>query len=163
MSESEPKLKAHHSFLDYLYWNLFVAVPIVTACVAIIKHSVIWLIVYIIACILLVGLIYRFCCTHCPHYIDGGKTVNCMFFRALPKFFDSRPGPLSFFEKTVTIMTPILIILLPFYWLRLHIGLLVIYLLSFAVLILTIRRNECGRCIHLHCPANCVPEEIKRQ
>lgn len=163
MIESKTQLKSLHSIFDYLYWNLFVAVPIFTACVAIIEHSIMWLIVYIIACISLVALIFRFFCTHCPHYIKGGKTVNCMFFRAVPKFFESRPGPLSLFDKAVTIMAPIIIILLPFYWLRLHTGLLVIYFLSVAALILTIIRNECGRCIHFHCPANCVPEDIRRQ
>ena len=163
MIESKAQLKTHHGFFDYLYWNLLTAVPVVTACIAIFEHSIVWLIVYIVVCVSLIVLIYRFCCTHCPHYIQAAKTTKCMFFWAVPKFFESRPGPLSLFEKAVSITAPIILILLPFYWLSLQPGLLVIYSLSMAALVLTIRRNECGRCIYFNCPACRVPEEIKRQ
>jgi hypothetical protein len=29
------------------------------------------------------------------------------------------------------------------------------------VLVATIRRNECSRCIYFDCPVNCVPEDTK--
>ncbi|NVM22186.1 MAG: hypothetical protein HWN68_10460 [Desulfobacterales bacterium] len=163
MVESKSQLKPHHRFPDYLYWNLLAAVPVVTACLAILEHSIIWLIVYIMVCISLIGFICRFCCTHCPHYIKSTNTIKCMFFWAVPKFFEPRPGPLSLFEKSVSLIATTILILLPFYWLSLQPGLLVIYFLSMAALVLTIRRNECGRCIHFHCPANRVPEDIRRQ
>ena len=163
MIDSKTQLKTHHRFLDYLYWNLLAAIPIITACVAILEHSVIWLIVYIIICISLIALIYRFYCTHCPHYVQSTNTTKCMFFWGIPKFFESRPGPLSFFEKALSLISPILLILLPLYWLSLEPGLLVIYSLSLAALVLTIRRNECGRCIHFQCPANRVPEDVQNQ
>jgi hypothetical protein len=43
------------------------------------------------------------------------------------------------------------------------VGLLVIYAVSFAVLLATIRRYECGRCIHFDCPVNRVEEDVRTQ
>jgi hypothetical protein len=60
-------------------------------------------------------------------------------------------------------MAPFVMIVLPLYWLIFQLDLLVIYLLSLGVLFSTIRRNECGRCIHFHCPVNCVPEDQRHQ
>ncbi|MBW1797454.1 MAG: hypothetical protein JRJ21_03395 [Deltaproteobacteria bacterium] len=163
MNEIETELKKQHRFIDFLYWNMVVALPIVTACIGIFKASLIWMIFYIIVCIGLVAMIYRFYCTHCPHYIQGANTTRCMFFWGIPKYFESKPGPLSLFEKTVSFAAPIIMILIPLYWLILQPGLLAIYVLSLAVLVATIRRNECSRCIYFHCPVNCVPEDIKDQ
>ena len=163
MNESKAQLKTHHKFSDYLYWNLVAAVPIITACIAILKNSIMWLILYIIVCILLIIVLYRFFCTHCPHYTQSANTTKCMFFWGIPKYFKSRPGPLNLFEKAISIIVPIVLILLPLYWLSLQPDLLVIYLLSLAVLGATIRRNECSRCIYFHCRVNCVPEDVKNQ
>jgi len=161
MNESKTQLKAQHKFLDYLYWNLFAALPFITACIGIYKNSIIWLIFYIIIFLCLIILIYRFYCTHCPHYIQGAKTTKCMFFWGIPKFFKSNTKPPNFFEKAVSLIAALIILLLPLYWLRFHTELFVIYLLSLAVFGITIRRNECRRCIYFNCPANNVPEDIK--
>jgi len=163
MNGSEIQLKRQHKFIDHLYWNLVLAVPILTACMAILRNSIFWFVLYAIAFIVLVIVIYRFFCTHCPHYIQGAKSTKCMFFWGIPKFFKSRPEPLNLFDKAISIIAPIIMILLPLYWLIFQLDLLVIYLLSLAVLCATIRRNECGRCIYFHCPVNCVPEDIRRQ
>lgn len=163
MKENKPQLKTHHTFFDFLYWNLVVAVPLITACIAILKNSFVWFIFYIIVCIFLVILIYRFYCTHCPHYIQGADTTKCMFFWKIPKYFKPRPGPLNIFDKAVSLIAPAILILFPLYWLYMQLDLLLIYLLSLAVLGATIRRYECGRCIYFHCPVNCVPEGIKSE
>ncbi len=159
MNGSEKKLKKKHEFADHLYWNLVLSVPVITACMAILKDSVLWFIFYALACLSLVISIYRVFCSHCPHYIQGHRTTKCMFLWGIPKFFKSRPEPLNLFEKAVSIMAPTVMILLPVYWLAFQLDLLVIYSLSLGVLFSTIRRNECGRCIHFHCPVNCVPED----
>ena len=161
MNPAEPPLKIRHTFLDFLYWSLMVSVPFIAACVAIVEKSIVWLIIYIIACISLAMVIYRFYCIHCPHYHQSGKTLNCMFFWWMPKFFKAKFGPLSLLEKTVSIITLLIIIMLPIYWLLLRPGLLVIYLLSIGVLGLTLRRYECKRCVYFQCPSNCVPEDGK--
>ena len=59
MNEQETQLKTQHKFRDFLYWNLVVSVPFITACIAIAKDSILWLIFYIITCILLIMVIYK--------------------------------------------------------------------------------------------------------
>ncbi len=163
MDEFDTRLKTKHNFLDYLYWTLLISVPLIVAGIAIFKSSVIWLVLYIILTICLIMVVYRFYCTHCPHYIQGKKTTKCMFFWGVPKFFKSRQGPLSLFEKAISIIAPTILILFPVYWLILQPALFIIYILSFLVLGATIRRNECCRCVYFYCPLNCVPDEIKNQ
>ncbi|OEU65084.1 MAG: hypothetical protein BBJ57_06060 [Desulfobacterales bacterium PC51MH44] len=161
MNECKSQLKTHHKFLDFLYWNLVLSVPFITACVAIVRNSMVGLIFYIIVCILLTLVIYRFFCIHCPHYSQSGNYMKCMFFWGVPKFFKAKPGPLKLIDKTVAMIATIIIILLPLYWLLLQPGFLVIYFLSLGVMGATLRRYECGRCIYFQCPANCVPEDLK--
>ena len=163
MDQPETQLKTGHGFSDFLYWNLVIAVPIITACIAIFRTSIWWFIFYVIVCLLLTAVLYRSFCTHCPHYGQNSNTTKCMFFWGIPKFFYSRPGPLTPVETTVTLAAFILILLLPIYWLFLQPGLLVIYILSSTVLVTSIRRNECGRCVYFHCPSNCVPRDIRNQ
>ena len=99
MNEQETQLKTQHNFGDFLYWNLVVSVPFITACIAIARESILWLICYIITCILLVMVIYKFYCTHCPHYIQSPKNTKCMFFWGIPKFFKEKSGPLSLLKN----------------------------------------------------------------
>ncbi len=160
MNHLKTPLKTQHTFLDFFYWNLIVSVPFIAACMAIVEKSIMWLILYIMACISLVLVIYRFYCIHCPHYHKSGRTLKCMFFWGMPKFFKSKSGPLSLTETSVSVMALVVIIILPAYWLLLKPGLLVIYLLSVGVLGLTLRRYECKRCVYFNCPSNCVPEEL---
>jgi len=161
MKQPETQLKIQHTFLDFLYWNLMVSVPFIAACIAIVEKSIVWFIIYIIACISAVMVIYRFYRIHCPHYHQSGRTLKCMFFWWMPKFFKADSDPLSPLDKTVSVITLLVIIILPIYWLLLRPGLLVIYMLSTGVLGLTLRRYECKRCVYFQCPSNCVPEKLK--
>jgi len=156
-------VKKHHSFGDFFYWNIVAAVPVITACIGIYRNSILWFVVYLIVCAVGVVLIYRFYCTHCPHYVEGGKTTKCMFFWGVPKFFTPRPGPLSGFDKSVVFCAPAMVILLPLYWLYTQTELLIIFVLSLTVFLLTVRRYECVRCTYFECPANQVSEEMKDQ
>jgi len=162
MEIREEHLKESHRLSDCLYWNLFFIVPIVTACVGISRHSAVWTILYILLTVLtfVVG-VYRFFCTHCPHYIKGEEKVNCLFLRRAPKFFKERPGPYSFLERLVVFISLFIWLVFPIYWLYRSVGLLVIYGVSLAVLVATMRKYECGRCIHFDCPVNCVPEDAR--
>ena len=155
MNKQKTRLKTRHNFGDFLYWNLIVSVPFITACMAIARESALWLVFYIITCILLVMVIYKFYCTRCPHYIQSPKNTKCMFFWGIPKFFKEKSGPLTLLEKTVALVIPLVIVFLPLYYLLLQPGLLVIYFLSVIILGATLRRYECKRCIYSQCPINC--------
>ncbi|MGD8916410.1 MAG: hypothetical protein PVH35_07415 [Syntrophobacterales bacterium] len=162
MEVREEQLKVSHGLADCLYWNLFFVVPIVTACLGILRHSVGWTIIYLLLTVLTFAVaVYRFFCTHCPHYIKGEGKVNCLFLRRVPKFFKERPGPYGFLEKLVVMISVLIWVVFPLYWLYKSVGLLVIYGVSLAVLAATIRRYECGRCIHFDCPVNSVEEDVR--
>jgi hypothetical protein len=162
MEHTEGQLKVSHRPADCFYWNMFSIVPVVTAGMAILKHSVTWTIVYILLTILTFAVaVYRFFCTHCPHYIQSDQKVSCLFLCKVPKYFKARPGPYSFTERFIVLMSLLIWMLFPVYWLYKSIGLLVIYGVSLTALVATLRRYECGRCIHFDCPSNKVPEDVR--
>ena len=147
-------LKGHYRFSDFLYWNLVLSVPLVTAVVGIGASSGWALVAYLVVAVACLVLILRHFCTHCPHYHAGKRTVRCLFFWGMPKLFRSEPGPLHRKDKLITAAAAAVMVVFPFNWLIDDIGLLVIYVLAWAVFALSIRRNECGRCIYSGCPFN---------
>jgi len=164
LTTCEDQLKTKHGLYDCLYWCLFLAIPIVTACLAISRSSTLWMVAYILASILIFSVVvFKFFCTHCPHYLQGEKTVNCMFIRWVPKYFQPKPGPYSFVEYVIVAVALLVWVAFPVYWLYFYHGLLAIYLISLVVFVATMKRYECGRCIHFHCPANSVSEDIRRR
>ena len=163
MTLDQPHLKQKHTFSDFLYTIMSSAIPFLLGCLAIAKSSVLLMVIYIVLGLAMVFIIYRFYCTHCPHYTGTDKTVKCMFFWGLPKFFSTTPGPLTGLEKAITFSAAIALFIFPIYWFLSQPMLLIIYLLSSAVLVMGIRRNECGQCIYFDCPANNVPEAKKNQ
>ena len=66
-----------------------------------------------------------------------------------------------YFEFLVVFISLLIWLVFPIYWLYRSVGLLVIYGVSLAVLVATMRKYECGRCIHFDCPVNCVPEDAR--
>jgi hypothetical protein len=161
MNMSHAQLRERYSFSDYLYYTILMAVPFFTAFYAIFNRSTAWLILYVLLCLSAIAIVYRYYCTHCPHYTREGKTTKCMFFWGIPKFFQGRPGPLGFLDKTLSIAAAVVVIVFPLYWLFQQPGLLVIFILSLTIFMVTIRRNECGRCIYFDCPANKAPKDLK--
>ncbi len=151
------QLKEHHRFLDWTYWNLFAALPALVAAIGVARVSISGLVFLILAAAALVGLIYRFFCIHCPHYIRDEKRLHCMFFWGIPKLFKANPAPLSTVGKGIAIGAPAVLFLLPLYWLISQPAMLIIYLLASGIFLSTMQRSECGRCTHHHCPANHAP------
>jgi len=163
LSISEDLIKTRHRFSDCIYWNLFILIPLITACVGIGRQSVFWLIVYLLlSVVVFFVVVLRSFCTHCPHYAERNGSVKCMFYWGLPKYFEAMPGPYSFLEQIFTVGSLLFWVVLPLFWLCFQGGLLAIYVVSLAVLIATLRRYECGRCVHFCCPGNKVPEHMKR-
>jgi hypothetical protein len=162
LEHGEEQLKVSHRLPDCLYWNLFFIVPVFTAGMGIWKHSIQWTLVYIVLTILTFAVVvYRFFCTHCPHYIRSERKVCCLFLCKVPKYFKERPGPYSLAERLILFSSLLVWVLFPVYWLHASIGLLVIYSVSLTALLATLRRYECGRCIHFDCPANNVAEDVR--
>ena len=146
--------KEMHGFSDWLFWTMMLAVPVATGLLAVFKHSTWWFVGYIAVIVAMIVALMRFFCTHCPHYLREEKTLKCMFFWGMPKYFDPRPGPYSLPETTATFAACIVLVGFPVYWLLFEPGLLIIYVLSYTVFGLSVKRNECWRCVHGHCPMN---------
>ncbi len=160
MNRIQPPTKEKHTFLDFLYWLLVVSVPVVTAAVAMYRASVAWFVLYLLLGAGLGLVLMRVFCSHCPHYTTGSRTLQCMFFRRIPKLFQERPGPLKMWEKAVTLVVgAVLLLLLPLPGLLEQPALLAVYVLSLAVFLLTVRRYECVRCTFTECPSNRASEE----
>jgi hypothetical protein len=104
-------------------------------------------------------LVYRLLCTHCPHYGAYSGKTHCHYLRAIPGFFKTQPGPQSFWEKAIVNTLLLISILFPVNWLLESWELLIIYFLSLAILLITMMRYECTRCIHFDCSHNSVSEE----
>ncbi|MFC1896265.1 hypothetical protein ACFL0Q_06345 [Thermodesulfobacteriota bacterium] len=163
MKDCEVSLKRQHGFGDYLYWNLVLLVPVVTAADAILKTSIWWLVAYMLVAISLLILVYRCFCTHCPHYVNSSNGTRCMFLWGIPRYFTPRPGPMNLLEKTVSMTVPLALAVFPLPWLWQQRDLLVIYVLSLGVALATMLRYECVRCTYSHCPVNRVPDELRDQ
>jgi len=161
MEPQNTRLRERYRFIDFLYYITLCAVPFLTACYAIYKHALGWMLVYLVLCIAGVTIIYRYYCSHCPHYTREGRTTHCMFFWGMPKFFKPRPEPLGFLDKTLALLSSFILGAFPLYWLFQEPGLLVIAVLSLIAFLTSVRRNECSRCIYFECPVNKTPEELK--
>ncbi len=160
MIHSQEGLKSRYRFTDFLFYTCLLAVPVLTAVLAILNHSVGWAIVYIALGAAAAALLLKFYCSRCPHYTREGNSLNCIFFWGLPKFFTPRPGPLQMMDRAVSIGAAAVVLVFPLYWLFLEPGLLLLFALSAAGFAAGVRRNECSRCLYFDCHANAVPELI---
>jgi hypothetical protein len=156
------ELKTRYHFKDFLFYICLIAVPIVTALLAIAKASLAGALGFTGLFLAMAGLILRFYCTRCPHYTRGERRLKCIFFWGLPKIFSPRPGSLRVVDKITALAASAILLIFPLYWLVREPGLLLIYLLSLAAFGSAIYRIECQRCIFFECPANRVPQSIKK-
>jgi hypothetical protein len=155
-------LKYGHNHLDFLYFKLVTAVPFLTALVGLWRASA-WLAPLYLAWVALhVTVVYRLLCTHCPHYGASDGKTNCHFIWRTPAIFKQRPGPQGLGSKLGLVLMLAASSLFPVYWLARDPALLIIYLLSLCVLFATMMRYECTRCVHLDCPKNQVPGNVRK-
>jgi hypothetical protein len=161
MIHSEEELRSRYRFSDFLFYTCLLAVPLLTAVLAILRHSVGWMVVYLVLLVAASVLLLKFFCSRCPHYTREEKSLKCIFFWGMPKFFPPRPGPLQMMDKAASILAAALLLGFPLYWLVQEPGLLIVFALSTAGFAAAVRRNECRRCIYLDCPANAVPDSLK--
>jgi hypothetical protein len=105
----------------------------------------------------------RVMCSHCPHYAEPGKSLQCWANYGSPRLWKYRPGPMSVAEKIVfeaglvlVFGYPLVFLLLGAQWL-----LLVIYFLTGASFVATLRRSYCSQCMNFACPLNIVDEKVR--
>jgi len=107
----------------------------------------------------------RVMCSHCPHYAEPGKSLQCWANYGSPRLWKYRPGPMTTGEKVVFLAGlsivfayPIVFLVLGAHWL-----LLAIYLVAVAGGATTLRRSFCSQCMNFACPLNRVREEVRAE
>ena len=105
----------------------------------------------------------RVMCSHCPHYAEPGKSLQCWANYGSPRLWKYRPGPMTTMEKFVFEAGIILIVAYPLVFLLAGAQwfLLAIYLLTTAGGYATLRRSYCSQCMNFACPLNNVNEEVR--
>ena len=156
-------LVTKHAYSRFLYYKLVTLVPFGTAIIAITKHAetIYWTLAYIGMCLLHAGIMFTIKCPHCPHYKASEKTHKCFMIWGVPKIYKDRPGPESRFVKMYVPIGIAILTFFPVFWLRFQWELLLLYFLSWGVLVTSITLNECPRCINFACGNNRVPEEVR--
>jgi len=147
-------LRTEHRVSDFLWFVLLGGTPFLVACLAIANSSLLWMAGYM-GFMLVFGVAQvRFLCTHCPYYSQGGKRVHCKSMWGWPRLFKPRLGALSSLDKAMLYLFFLLAFSFPMYWLVMQPQFLAIYLVSIVVMVLTLARYECSRCMFFDCPFN---------
>ena len=107
----------------------------------------------------------RVMCSHCPHYAEPGKSLQCWANYGSPRLWKYRPGPMTTAEKIVFESGILLIMAYPLVFLLagLQWFLLAVYLLTTAGGYVTLRRSYCSQCMNFACPLNNVNEKIRAE
>lgn len=152
------------AYSRFLYYKLVTSVPFLTAMIAITRYSetVYWPLAYIGICLLHVGIVYSNKCPRCAYYKISERTHKCFMIWGFPKIFEARPGPDKPFLGKYVPIAILTITFFPVYWLRFQWELLLLYFLSWGVLVSSISLHQCSRCISFDCKNNRVSDEVRK-
>jgi hypothetical protein len=105
----------------------------------------------------------RVMCSHCPHYAEPGKSLQCWANYGSPRLWKYRPSPMTTMEKIVFEAGTLLVVAYPLVFLLTGAQwfLLVIYLLTTTGGYATLRRSYCSQCMNFACPLNNVDEKVR--
>lgn len=156
-------LEQETPFRRFLFYKLITAVPATAALVAVFRHSdqLIWPILYIAVFLIHVNIMYYAKCPHCPYYRMSSSYHKCFMMWWFPKLYKERSGPTPAFLGLYVPAAILIITLFPVYWLLHEWELLLIYVLSWGVLMGTISEH-CATCINFECKFNSVPEDTHK-
>ena len=148
----------------FIYFKLQTVVPVFIASFAIIKYSgnIFWLLLYFALCLFHAGIMYSIKCPHCRYYRNGEKNFSCFIFWNTPKLWKERTNPASGIVKIYAPIGVLYLSFYPVYWLTFQWELLVIYFLSLGIILTSILKFECSRCIYFECSNNTVPEFLRK-
>jgi hypothetical protein len=107
----------------------------------------------------------RVMCSHCPHYAEPGKSLQCWANYGSPRLWKYRPGPMTTAEK-ITFESGLLLIFgypLVFLLVGLQWILLVVFSLTAASFYVTLRHSYCSQCMNFACPLNNVGTQVRAE
>ncbi len=125
-----------------------------------------WLIPWLVIIFGYFGFVeIRVMCSHCPHYAEPGKSLQCWANYGSPRLWKYRPGPMSTMEKFVFLTGLVLIWGYPLAFLLFGLQwfFLAIYLLTSISFFVTLRHSNCSQCMNFACPLNTVDEKVRAE
>lgn len=149
----------------YIYYKLMTLIPVSAAVIGIFRHanSWIWLWLYIGLCLSHALVMNAIKCPHCDYYKMGERTFSCFMWWRMPRLYKSRVGRESRFVGIYAPIGMLMLTIYPTLWLWKQWELLLIYLLSVVVVVLSIGHNECSRCLNFDCGHNTVSESVRKE
>lgn len=146
---------------------LFVGLPVlVIGGAGIFRIDAWWLAPYALIAFGYFGFVeIRVMCSHCPHYAESGKSLQCWANYGSPRLWKYRPGPMSMTEKIVFVAGLVLIFGYPVVFLLIGLQwfLLAVYLLTVVSFYLTLQRSYCSECMNFACPLNKVDVQVRAE
>lgn len=123
-----------------------------------------WLVPWLVVIFSYFGFVeIRVMCSHCPHYAEPGKSLQCWANYGSPRLWKYRPGPMSAGEKFVFFAGfaliwgfPIVFLVIGLQWLF-----LAVFLLTTVSFFATLKHSYCSQCMNFACPLNIVPDDIR--
>jgi len=148
----------------FIYYKLLTVVPLFAATIAIFRYSssIFWLFLYFVLCLFHACIMYSIKCPHCRYYRNGQEKFSCFIYWNFPKFWKERSNPASPIVKYYAPFGILYLSFYPVYWLSFQWELLVIYFLSLGIILSSILKNECSRCLYFECSNNTVPEFLRK-
>ncbi len=144
---------------------LFAGLPMVIVGVAgVVQINAWWLVPWLLIIFAYFGFVeIRVMCSHCPHYAEPGKSLQCWANYGSPRLWKYRPGPMTTTEKTVFITGLVLVMGYPLAFLLIGLQwfLLAVYLVTVVSFYLTLRRSYCSECMNFACPLNLTSEKTR--
>ena len=150
----------------YIFWGAAFPVIIMGALGALLFE---WraLVIYIVAVFSYFGLIeIRVMCSHCPHYAEPGEAfLRCWANYGSPKVWKYRPGPMSFWEKTVFLIGMAAVALSPGFFLFFsgRYSFLLFYLTYISIGFYALLTHLCTHCMNFACPFNRVKNDVREK
>lgn len=160
------KVHCHFTLKDVISYYLLLSPAMLLGGAGIYHASGWWLIVpwvlIIIGCFSVV--LTRVLCSHCPHYAEEGSSLRCRANYGSPKIWKYHPGPMAFWEKAVFFVSFGIVWAYPVYFMItvFQAFLLVVYLLTSAGFVVTLKMYSCTQCMNFACPMNGVPDDVRR-
>jgi len=158
-------LREKHVINDFCWFLPTGLAPLVVASFAIYPHSWIWLLIYLgYMWLIFAPHELGFLCVYCPYYRqEKGLTVKCKSLWGPSKVLRPKIGPMTKVDQVFFWIASFIATFFPMYWLVQEIDLLVLYWLTWLIMIWTLAKYECNQCLHFHCPGNIVPEEKREE
>ncbi len=153
----QDRVHCHFTQHDLSSFLLSVAPSFLLAGLGVILFNPWWLIPWIAFILAFFGVIeIRVLCSHCPHYAEPGKSLQCWANYGSPRLWAYRPGPMALWEKIVLLGGfvviwggPMLLMALSNLWL-----LLALTFMASAAFFYRLQTRNCNQCFNFACPLN---------